>query len=684
MIVPKGLRAGRYAVKEFALENIMVEHANGLDAVTRAIFEAETEFTSLSALTCSEPAGLGSYVASIFGYIFNRSSKRNPSSLDKAIEKYSDFLVDCNQWTTVERNKCLATLVREVCNTQGWLAGWICLSEAAPRCGLHTSLMEDLATCVDVYSRIHVAEKRDKPVNDIRITVVSPQNTDSLFEIGPKSLGGRAWKVDPDYEAVKERWTSPGFARLPPVVAFGWNAINKKVVSRQDEKTVIAMSMLGTIDYDLDQDDANKAGFANIMKEIGPDVAAVGEQIQGGVLVGMLNFDLQSSNRSEQVKWLKASAGSFVIGSADLSPKEVTNIFRCLFPLIPRSKWSGGSFANLFKWITALVLDNAILPGFGYEGEARYSLSTKGMFLGTLVGNTYDTLFDRGCASRVSSGLYAYGSGVHREEIHRPTAGFAIGTFDAIARRIQKVPETDLPLMGDGMALHAGAWSPFNGRYRTWERFVKYTRQLQRSKAPESKAIFEVAKHPLVLPDDDIDGSVATSWSKAMSPEASSKLTERTTKPYTPLPSQEVLTVPGVTLPNLCHSCDISFKAAALNANDEIQAVADLPKNVVSSPAVSLAAAIRRTAVWATTNDCCDVCACRIGSWGDNASNRVLILAMVNEPEMSAKEWLLQSYFISCVAFWPVSVPSILLGFDLVADLQFADKAMGDRDVVDC
>jgi len=57
---------------------------------------------------------------------------------------------------------------------------------------------------------------------------------------------------------------------------------------------------------------------------------------------------------------------------------------------------------------------------------------------------------------------------------------------------------------------------------------------------------------------------------------------------------------------------------------------------------------------------------------------------MKSEPVMSAKVWLLHIYLVGCVEFYPVAVPSILCGFDLLADLTYENGAMGGRDVVDC
>ncbi len=108
----------------------------------------------------------------------------------------------------------LVSLVRGVCKDRGWLAGWRCFSQAAPAV-LHKQLIDDVVTCAEVYSRICVSPNLAEPV-DVGITVKANPNVDSLMEVGPKGLGGKAWKVDPEYEGVREKWSIPGFAPIGP------------------------------------------------------------------------------------------------------------------------------------------------------------------------------------------------------------------------------------------------------------------------------------------------------------------------------------------------------------------------------------------------------------------------------------------------------------------------------------
>jgi hypothetical protein len=213
---------------------------------------------------------------------------------------------------------------------------------------------------------------------------------------------------------------------------------------------------------------------------------------------------------------------------------------------------------------------------------------------------------------------------------------------------------------------------------------VKYTRQLKASKSAEAKRIIEASKQCLVFVGSDIEGDVASAWSRTWAPGAEDRLVGRRVHTYTPPAAPEVFQIPGVTLPYLCRYCEELFNAALTDPDDEIHAIPGLPKTVTSSSAVSLAAAIRRGAILATSAQCCDTCACRIGAWGDSAAYKVLVALMKSEPELSSKEWLLQNYLVACLDFFPVSIPTILSCFDMVGELTYENGAMGDRDVVDC
>lgn len=176
----------RYSAKVFRLKELEAEHSKGLDAITQAIYKATAESS-------------------------------DPDNLAKAVKARTGVSLNCDRLTGAQRNACLATLVRDVCEEHGWLEGYSCLLEAAPACGLQKKLLCGIATCAKVYDRIKVAERLDGPV-DVRMKVVQRQNSDSMFEIGPKAMGGDAWEEDDDYEELMDRWTADGFTDLPPVV----------------------------------------------------------------------------------------------------------------------------------------------------------------------------------------------------------------------------------------------------------------------------------------------------------------------------------------------------------------------------------------------------------------------------------------------------------------------------------
>lgn len=162
------------------------------------------------------------------------------------------------------------------------------------------------------------------------------------------------------------------------------------------------------------------------------------------------------------------------------------------------------------------------------------------------------------------------------------------------------------------------------------------------------------------------------------------RLTERQTFAYISPPGHKILDTPGVTIPDIYKSCNILFRDVIHATDDEVHGIPGLQKSVSSCRALGLAAAVRRAAVFAASDKCCDICACRIGNWGDSVAYRVMVTLMKSEEVMSPREWLLQHYLVACIDFWPVCVPSILAGFDMTGDLKYDTGAMGTRDVVDC
>jgi hypothetical protein len=108
-----------------------------------------------------------------------------------------------------------------------------------------------------------------------------------------------------------------------------------------------------------------------------------------------------------------------------------------------------------------------------------------------------------------------------------------------------------------------------------------------------------------------------------------------------------------------------------------------LPTSVTTCPAVARAAAIRRVALYASDDACCDRCACKIGRWADVAGYMVCGALMSNEPATSASDWLLQFYAVWAVSLSPISVMTVVSGFDLLCEVKSEDGAMGSRDVLD-
>lgn len=163
-----------------------------------------------------------------------------------------------------------------------------------------------------------------------------------------------------------------------------------------------------------------------------------------------------------------------------------------------------------------------------------------------------------------------------------------------------------------------------------------------------------------------------------------SRLLQRTTQSYVPGKVSDVWNLDPANLPSICSKCLKMFQGSFYNENDEVRAIPGLPSGVEKCTAVRIASALRRTAVWATSNDCCDDCASIIGAWADSMAYKVIVALMQSHSFTPPREWLMQNYLVGSVELAPLSVSTVLTGFDLVADLKFETGAMGGRDVVDC
>jgi len=326
------------------------------------------------------------------------------------------------------------------------------------------------------------------------------------------------------------------------------------------------------------------------------------------------------------------------------------------------------------EWLSTVLMDCGSLAAFGYETASAYPESRLGMFAATIVASTYDLLYDRATCQLAAPMMYVAAVGMATYNMH---CIFTTCALDGVAKRVSGLGGGGLPLFGDNSLLVTAVWSPFNVRYHTWERFVKYSRQINRSASTSVRNVAARAKESLVLPCSDI----AEAWRQANTRGAEATLIPRRTTRYTPSPAPKITSVPK---PQLCPSCMQGFVEAIEEfETDEIHAIDGIAVSVIDCKAVAIAAAIRRASLFASGVGCCDVCACRIGCWADEVSPEVMMALMESEHSTSASEWLLQCYAVACIPIMPVSVPSILSGFDLLCEVKEHDNAMGSRDVLD-
>lgn len=297
------------------------------------------------------------------------------------------------------------------------------------------------------------------------------------------------------------------------------------------------------------------------------------------------------------------------------------------------------------------------------------------MFGAVLFANLHDLVFDIGYSSRISGAAYADATSVFQYDL--PQA-WLIGMMDSLASKILQGPPDQRALYGDNALCATAMWSIFNVRYRAWERLVKYTRLLQRSKSEKASEIIARAKVGMVLVPQDSDQDLRDAWTMVVDTSTAAELEPREAHVET-YPVRPTYTLEP---PTLCQKCAEPFHYAFHRYQDEVQAIHGLPRSITNSPASRIAVTIRRAAIWATTSECCDNCACAVGLWANDVSDKVIIAIMQSESDLSSRDWLLQNYFAGCVAFSPLRLVTITTGFDLITQVKYEAEAMGERDNV--
>ncbi|KAJ6526263.1 hypothetical protein DFH09DRAFT_1415887 [Mycena vulgaris] len=397
----------------------------------------------------------------------------------------------------------------------------------------------------------------------LQMVITRATDRDSIYQVAPKSVGGVAWKQSEEYTPEAQRvWCNTSFAPMSPCASFIWLSVQRKTVARDDLDVCNALTLLGTVDFDFDRIEPYRPGFAHAMELAGRHVAS-------------------RYVRRVQENWVAGGKGAANVGPRAISPKD---------------------------WIATMVGDCGALCTFGYEDTTSYAESRATMLVALLMPSIYDPLYDRATSNLVSSVMYVAGAGVAQYDVH--TVFLTI--TDKIARRARDASGTDIPLYGDSSLLATGASASFNEWYRTWERFVKYTRQLRGSSDPAAQRVLAMADRALVLRESN----VTEAWCEATTPGAQDTLIQRPTVAYTPSP------VPGIASLSPPDICGSFREALQDSATDTIHGIAGLPTAVIAAPAVSRAEALRRAALFACSSGCCESCACRIGCCGPGRIRR--------------------------------------------------------------
>ena len=626
----KARTTGRLESGDFKLHEINSVDGKGLDILTRAIFDSDADITEGETLAATFKAHTG--------------QELHLSGLDNR-----------------ERNQRLAALIRDVWASHGWLQGYVILVEATPNAGLHSRMVDDVRQASVVYSRLSAGYRRRDRI-DIRIKIGPEPFYDSIDRIGPKSGGGSYWKASEEYSSCLQRpeWRNPGYSKgLSPCTIFAWLGALVKSVPRQYLPIATKLQLMGVVDYDLDKLDENKVGLQSGFQAAVRLACAPGPPLQGPALASLINYDFQIWVREIQQSWVAKNQGPFNLGPEETSAEE---------------------------WAAMMVGDCAAIVPWGFESAEAYNFSRTGMMIGAMQATCFDVVFDTGCSNRINSSQYAEAAGVAQYGIQ---AAFCIGFYEAAGQLFLDtlLQKGDAARVYYGPTTHVmlGPWNAFNTRYRAWERCVKYSRQLLRSTATEAKTILNLCHSDLVLKDCDLEMDVGESWAKALRSSPEDLVKRDTVKYFIQSLASELFQTPGVQPPVLCRDCTPNFHAImASNKLEELHAISGLPEAVTSCRAAGLAVGIRRAVLWAINSpSCCEKCACKIGFWADAVSYSVLSALMHNESVTGSVTWSLQNYFVGTVAYWPINLPFLLSGFDLVAHITCEDGAMGKRDLVD-
>ena len=629
-LLHRAISTGRLEAGDFRLHDVDSVDGKGLDILTRAIFNSASEIAKAETLAATFKAHTGQELC-------------------------------LSGLNSLERNHRLAALVREVWASNGWLQGYVVLTEAAPDAGIHPRIVEDVRLASAVYSRLSAGYRRRSCI-DVKMTIGPNPFYDSIDRIGPKSRGGSNWKASKEYSACLKRpeWRNLGYREgLNPCTLYAWLGSLVKSVRREYLAIATKLQLMGAVDYDLDELGENKGGFQTGFQAAAQLACAPGSPLQGPALASLINYDFQVRVRKIHQSWIMKNQGPFNLGPEETSAEE---------------------------WAAMMVGDCAAIVPWAFESAEVYNFSRTGMIIGSMQTTCFDILFDTGCSNRINSSQYAEAAGVARHGIH---AAFCIGFYEATGKlfldTLIQSGDTTIPYYGPTAHVAIGPWAAFNTRYRAWERCVKYSRQLLRSTTAKAISLLNLSHSDLVLKNCDLEMDAGKSLAKALrsSPQ---DLVERTTERYfIPALACELFQTPGVKPPVLCGDCSLPFLAIMASDDlDEIHAIGGLPEAVTSCRAAGLAVGIRRAVLWAiNSSSCCEKCACRIGFWADAVAYTVLRALLHAAPFTGCATWPLQHYFVGTVSFWPIALPFLLSGFDLVAHITCEDGAMGKGDVVD-
>ncbi|KAF3343209.1 hypothetical protein VdG2_08639 [Verticillium dahliae VDG2] len=431
----------------------------------------------------------------------------------------------------------------------------------------------------------------------------------------------------------------------------------KKIIPDAVMDEAACLQMLSSVDYDMDRRPEFKHAFEHSLGVAKMCLSSPENGMRGLALAALLSYDIQQLVRMQHERWIREQHGAFSFGDLDMSPEEC---------------------------IPLAVGDCGGQGPYGYQNSEQYRLGKPSMFISMIVANSHDVLYDICSQNRVSNILYAEVKGGSLENWHTVLAHSGM---DSIAERINLLKEGEVPLYGDTAALGTGCWAPFNGRYRSLERYIKYSKLLKRSQHPDAGKIMALSRQQWVYQDYNITHSdLVAYWKLSIDSDGIRQTKPRTRHTYKVVMDERLLSGDSILKGlDICGDCHGLLADKISNAQYSVTSAIELSPSVANASSVQWASLLVQVANWCSELQVCSTCAALIGNRLDEMAYRVLVELMKNEPKTSAKDFLAEHFITRDQAELsfnpaPISADDIIIearagtGFAIIKLVQPGDE----------